>query len=285
MRKKILVIGATGNIGSNLVKLLAKNGDLVKAATRNPESYVAQPNIEPVAFDYDKPETYEPALRGMDRAFVIARSGDPESDKVINPLIDKAKAAGLKHIVLLTSMGANQVETSPLYKAEQHLMASGIDYTILRPNWFMQNFSRGFILPTIQQSDGIYLPVGEGKTSFIDTRDIAAVAAKSLTENGRHAGQAYPLTGGQSLSYAETARIISNVAGRPIQYVAISDDDLRKNLAEAGWPPGQIEFMVAIFQPVKHGLAAAIDPTLASLLGREPISFEQFARENADVWK
>ncbi len=217
MRNKILVIGATGNIGSSLVKLLAENGEKVKAATRNPENYVGQPNIEPVPFDYDKPETYEPALKEVDRAFIIARSGDPESDKVISLLIDKAKAAGLKHIVLLTSMGANRVETSPLYKAEQYLIASSIDYTILRPNWFMQNFSRGFILPTIQQNGSIYLPVGEGKTSFIDTRDIAAAAAKTLTENGRHAGQAYPLTGGQSLSYAEAADIIANVAGRPIQ--------------------------------------------------------------------
>ena len=284
MSKKILVIGATGNVGSHLVKLLLEKGEHVKAATRKPEAYPAQPNVEVTAFEFDDSETYAPALEGVDRVFLLAKSADPEPQKTLIPFIDQARAAGVKHIVLMTAIGVDQVEDLGLRKVEKHLMASGIDYTILRPNWFMQNFSRGFILPSIKENGAFYLPADDAKTSFIDTRDISAVAAEALSGNG-HKGQEYALTGGQALSYGEAAAIIFKESGREVKYVAISDDDMREAMKSAGWLPEQVEFMVGLFYTVRQGWAAPISPAVSSVLGRDPISFEQFARENADAWK
>lgn len=285
MAHKILVIGATGNIGHTLVRLLAEKGEMVKAATRHPHTYTAQTGVEAAAFDFDQPESYAPALAGVDRVFAIPKNADPEAQKTLNPFIDAAKAAGVKHVVLSTAMGVDQAPPDLGYRqAELHLMQSGLAYTILRPNWFMQNFNPGFILPMIQQGGAIYLPAGDAPVSFIDTHDIAAVAAKVLTEPG-HTSQEYTLTGGAALTYAEAAALISKAAGREIRYVSVPDQAMREALTGAGWWPGQVELMIGLFGGVQQGWAAPVVPILSELLGRAPISFEQFTAENAEAWR
>jgi uncharacterized protein YbjT (DUF2867 family) len=284
MSNKILVIGATGNVGHSLVQLLAVKGQTVKAASRHPAKSPQGPNIEAIAFDYDQPASYGPALAGVDRLFAISKTADASPQTTLIPLLDQAKAAGVKHVVLMTAAGVEQAEEAGLRKVEKHLIASGSAYTILRPTWFMQNFAPGFILPTIQQSGAIYLPAGEGKTSFIDTRDIAAVAAAVLTEPG-HAGQEYTLTGDQALTYGEAAAIISQVSGRTVQYVAISEEQMREALLGAGWAPEQAAFMNVLFGAVRAGWAAGISPAVKQILGRDPIKFAQFAAENAAAWR
>ncbi|MEI6045860.1 MAG: SDR family oxidoreductase, partial [Chloroflexota bacterium] len=270
MSKKILVVGATGNIGRTLVNLLAEKGESVKAATRHPETYQAHANVEAVAFDYDQPESYGPALAKADRLFLLPKAGDPEADKTLIALIERAKQEGwVGHIVLLTAMGVDQAdENLGLRRAELHLINSGIAYTILRPNWFIQNFAGGFILPSIKAMGGIYLPAGDAKTSFIDTRDIAAVAAEAFTDD-RHWNKEYTLTGGEALSYQEAAAIVSEVAGRTIPYASISEDDARVGLSRMGWPAVQIDFMLQLFGAVRQGWTAAISPVVAEILGEE----------------
>ncbi|HRV96460.1 MAG TPA: NAD(P)H-binding protein, partial [Anaerolineae bacterium] len=178
MSHKILVLGATGNVGSALVKFLVEKGEQVKAATRHPADYPPTGNVEPVALDFERPDTYASALVGVDRVFAITKTADIHADKTLNPLIDQAKAAGVAHIILMTAMGVDQApEDVPIRRVELHLINSGVDYTILRPNWFMQNFSPGFLLPMIQQGGTFYLAADDTKTSLIDARDIAAVAA------------------------------------------------------------------------------------------------------------
>jgi uncharacterized protein YbjT (DUF2867 family) len=284
MFNQILVFGATGNVGRRLVEMLAAQGVGVKAATRQPASYDGPSGVEPVDFDLDRPETFGPALAGVDRAFVIARSGDARPQKALNAFFDQAKAAGVRHIVFLTAAGAEMNEEVGLRKAERHLMACGLDYTLLRPTWFMQNFSSGFIQPMIAHMGAIYLPAGDGKTSFIDAGDIAAVAAVALTQPG-HAGQAYTLTGGEALSYGEAAAIISEVAGRPVGYVAIPNEAFRQSLLDNGLPAESAAFMAALFQPVEQGGAAAVSPAVATILGRAPVTFRQFASENVASWR
>lgn len=285
MSNKILVIGATGNIGHTLVRLLAEKGAMVKAATRQPHTYTAQTGVEAVAFDYDRPESYAPALAGVDRVFAIPKNADPVAQETLNPFIDAAKAAGVSHVVLSTAMGVDQAPPDLGYRqVELHLMQSGMAYTILRPNWFMQNFNPGFILPMIQQGGAIYLPAGDAPVSFIDTHDIAAVAAKVLTEPV-HGGREYTLTGGTALTYAEAAALISKAAGREIRYVPVPDEAMREALTGAGWWSGQVELMVGLFGGVRQGWAAPVVPTLAELLGRAPITLAQFAAENAEAWR
>ncbi|MCB0153771.1 MAG: SDR family oxidoreductase [Anaerolineae bacterium] len=282
---KILVIGATGNVGRVLTRRLAEMGEPVKAATRQPQGYGVLENVEPVLFDYDQPDTWAKALTGVDRVFSLTKNADVQPDKTVIPFFDAAKAAGIEHIVFMTAMGVDQApDALPLRQVEKYLMASGVAYTILRPNWFMQNLNPGFLLPPIQQSGAFYLPAAEAKTSLIDTQDIAAVAAVILTEAG-HRGKEYTLTGGEALSYHEAAQIMSEFAGRQITYVPVDDDALRGALTGAGWLTEQAEFMVGLFQGVRQGWAAPVSPAVSQLLGRDPITFTDFARENAAAWR
>jgi len=284
MSQHILVVGATGNVGSTLVQLLAGQGVSVKAATRSPEKYAAQPGVTPVRFEYDEFATHASALEGVDRVFLIAKPMEAAPQKALIPLIDRAKAVGVKQIVFMTAMGVDQAEGTGMRMVEKHLIASGVPYTILRPNWFMQNFNHGFLLPALKQAGAIFVPAGDAKTSFIDTRDIAAVAAKTLIDPS-HIGKEYTLTGGEALSYAEAATMLASVSGRDIRYVAISDDDLRNALAHLNLAADAIEFMIGLFYVARQGWTAPVSPVVASVLGRAPISFEAFAREYAAVWK
>jgi uncharacterized protein YbjT (DUF2867 family) len=284
MSEHTLVFGATGNVGRRLVDILAAQGVPVRAATRQPAGYDGPQGVEAVDFDLDRPETFGAALAGVGHVLVIARSGDAQPETALSAFFDQAKAAGVQHVVFLTAAGVEMNEEVGLRKAERYLMASGLDYTILRPTWFMQNFSAGFIQPMIAQMGAIYLPAGDGKTSFIDAADIAAVAAVALTQPG-HAGQAYTLTGGEALGYDEAAAIISEVAGRTVGYVAIPNDAFRQSLLDNGWPANSADFMANLFRPVEQGWAAAVSPAVATILGRAPITFRQFAEANAAAWQ
>ncbi|MCB0164604.1 MAG: SDR family oxidoreductase [Anaerolineae bacterium] len=285
MSHKILVLGATGNVGSSLVEFLVKKGKQVKAATRHPADYPSTDNVEPVSLDFERPETYAPALVGVDRVFALTKTADVQADKTLTPLIDQAKAAGVTQIVLMTALGVDQApEDVPIRRLELHLINSGIDYTILRPNWFMQNFNPGFLLPMIQQGGTFYLAADDAKTSFIDTRDIAAVAAVVLTEEG-HAGKEYALTGGEAFTYSEAAAILSEAANREINYVAIDDGAFREALASAGWRPEQVGFFADLFYIVRQGWVASVSPAVAEILEREPISLQQYAFNYAEAWR
>lgn len=285
MNNKCLVIGATGSIGAPLVQYLVEKGESIKAATRNPDNYIAQTNVEPVYFDYDKPETLTSALEKVNRVFMITKPNDHEPDRTLNPFIEKAQFAGVRHIVLVTALGVEQAGDELGYRrVEKHLMASGIDYTILRPGWFMQSFISGFILSTIKQHNRISLPVADAKISLIDSRDIAAVGAVSLTEEG-HKGKEYTLTGGTALNFVEIAEILSQVTQRTIEYVNVSTKELSEIISEVGGYPGPLKLMERFFQSVQKGNFALISPAVSEVLGRDPISFKQFARENATHWK
>ena len=151
MSEKILVIGSTGNVGTHLVQLLAEEGQAVKAATRQPQNYPVRMKVEAVKFEYEDSSSYAPALEGVDRVFLLAKTTDPEPQNTLNPFIDAAVKAGVRHVVLMTAKGAEQSEDAGLRKVEKHLIASGLAYTILRPSWFMQNFYPGFCIRVLRR--------------------------------------------------------------------------------------------------------------------------------------
>jgi uncharacterized protein YbjT (DUF2867 family) len=287
---EVLVVGATGNIGRPLVELLAAQGERVRASTRHPETYAKRAGVEPVGFDYDRPATWPPAFDGIDRALILpAVVACPEATTI--PIIDEARNAGVRRVVLVTAMGVEQQEMQDHSAAarsqraiELHLVESGIAYTILRPNWFMQNLNPGFFLTMIRERGGLYLPTADSRTSHIDTRDIAAVAAAALTEAG-HEGMEYTLTGPEALDFDEVAHILSEATGREISYVAISDTEMRRDLATESWPRDQIEMTVSWLALMRQGWYAPVSASVTEILRRPPITLRQFAEENAEAWR
>ncbi len=279
-----LVIGASGRVGGEVVRLLLEKGEKVRAAARDPLSRRFPDLVEVVKFDFDRPESFASALKGVHKVFLVARPGDNQSDRAAMPLIDEAKKQDIRLIVNLTAMGVDEDETFMLRLLEKYLEASGIPFVHLRPNWFMQNFDSGPMSADIRSTGAIHLPAGDAKLSFIDARDVAAVACAALT-HPRHTGNAYTLTGAEALSHFEAVERISKAAGKTISYVPITEEAARAGLSARGVPSGYIERWADFFSKVSRGLCSPISGDLESVLGRSPILFDQYAEDYADSWR
>jgi len=273
----ILVIGASGAVGSELSRLLAAQGQtVVRATSRTPEA------ADQVQLDLVTRVGLESALDGVDRAFFLAPPGYVDQEALLAPLIDAAKTRGLGKVVLMTAMGANADEASPMRKAERRLEASGVAFNIIRPNWFMQNFNT-FWLHGIQTVGQILLPVGLAKGSFIDARDIAATAAALLTTDA-FANQDFDLTGPRALDHNEVAAILSKAAGKSIGYTDITPEAMLQGLLGAGIPRDYAEFLLLILGFFKAGYAERTTDSVLTITGHPPRTFEHYAQDYRANW-
>ncbi|MFO0612863.1 MAG: SDR family oxidoreductase [Polyangiaceae bacterium] len=286
MSTTILVTGATGTIGSQVVAALAgRDGVAVRAAVRGgKEAKTKAKNVSTVDFEYDRRETLAPALDGVERLFLVT----PFSDKQVelaSHLIDAAKSAGVKRIVKLSAIGCDiepGIQLGRWHRAvEKHVEASGIPYTFLRPNNFFENFIN-FYGP--DKEGTIYLPWGDARCSFIAGADIAEVAALALTSSG-HEGKAYELTGPAAISIAEAAAAIAEAAGRGVRYVDVPEAAARKALLDFGAPAWMTDAMMELHAIDKAGYAAATNDTFEKLTGRPATPFAVFAQKHAAAWK
>jgi len=285
MNEAILVTGASGNLGGEVVRQLLERGERVRAALRNPAgAKVATEGLEAVRFDYHDPRTFVPALDGASRIYVVLPPLDPEAPQYFAPFLQAAKQVGVGQLVLTSAIGVDQNDAAPLRQVELQIEASGIPYTHLRPNFFMENFSTGFLSPMIREAGEISLTAGDEKTSFISVVDIAAVAVAALTGQGHH-GKAYPLTGPEGLSHAEVAAMISSAADRQIGYRAIDDETMRAAFKEGGLPESAIKYASVLYQLVRAGSVAGVTDDVKRVLGREPVDFTTFTRVNAKCWR
>jgi uncharacterized protein YbjT (DUF2867 family) len=283
-RMEILVIGAAGTVGRHLTSILARRGAAVRAATRNPQSLADLGAVARVVeFDFDRSLTFAAALDGVDRAFLMARPGDPRPDVTAAPLVAAMRRAGVRHVVHMTGMGVDRREDLPLGRLERAIEGSGMAFTHLRPNYFLQNLAAAPLVDGIRERGEIALAAGDARIAFVDARDIAAVAAEALvTEAPRDA--AYTLTGGEAVSYDDVARAIAAAARRPVRYTARTDGAARAALAAAGLSPELIERRLGFLALARSGALATPSPDVARVLGRPPISLAEFARDHAAAW-
>jgi uncharacterized protein YbjT (DUF2867 family) len=272
-----LIFGARGQIGSELARLLQADGQHVLRATHG-----AATEPDQVHIDLGNGTGIVAAFARANRAFLLCPPGYTRQDLLLAPAIEAAVRHGLNKVVLMTAMGADADPESPLRRAELQLERSGLAYTVLRPNWFMQNF-QNFWLHSILAEGRIKLPVGTAKGSFIDTRDIAAVAAAVLG-NSAHNGRAFDLTGAEALDHGQVAALLSETSGRAIRFEDIPPEAMRPGLLAAGLSPDYADFLLLILGYFKQGYAERITTSVQDILGRAPIGFAQHAREYRQVW-
>lgn len=283
----ILVTGATGTIGSQVVDALKAHKDVqVRAAVRSAAKAAALKggNVTPVDFEYDKPEQLKAAVQGVDKIFLVTPFAQNQVE-LATRLVDAAKAAGVKHIVKLSAIGVQNepgIQLGRWHRAvEKAIEASGIAWTFLRPNNFMENFLNYY--PPDAQGN-IYLPWGNAACSFIAGSDIAAVAAAALTGSG-HENKAYDLTGPQAFTIGQAAQSIGEVSGRKINYIDVPEAAASKAMLDMGMPQWMVDAMMELHGINKAGYAAGVTDTVQKVTGRAPVSFSQFAQKHAARWK
>lgn len=283
----ILITGATGHTGAEVVRLVTAKGARVRALVRNPEKAdtIAGGGVETAAGDLDKPETLSRALIGIEKVFLLS-TADPRQVELQGNLVIAAKRAGVKHIVKMSALGAaldSPVSFSRWHaQTEAQIEKSGIAYTHLRPHFFMQNilmFAGG-----VARDGAIRAPVKDGKISLVDTRDIAAVAARVLTEGG-HEGKAYDITGPEALSFAEIATKIGAATGKNVTYADAAPGDARRAMLGMGMKDWMVDAMLALYGVFSGGHAAAVTNVVPRVTGAPARSFDLFAKEHAHVFK
>jgi uncharacterized protein YbjT (DUF2867 family) len=282
----ILVTGASGNVGKTVLQEVAKSGAKHRAMYRSAaEAAKAPAGTETVIADFAKPETLGAALRDVKSVYLVC-SPIPELVQLESNMIDACVAAGVKHVVQNSALGAGDYDKSfPSWhrKVEDKLKGTRLTWTILRPNSFHQNVV-AFYAPTIRTQGVFYSSMRDAKNSFLDTRDIAVVAARSLAD-GEHAGKTYELNGPEAINYAELARKISKVTGREVKYVDIPMEAQKKAMLEQGVPEWLVAALLDLQQYYLNGKGGETDGLLQKLLGRGPITMGQFLAENADEFR
>jgi uncharacterized protein YbjT (DUF2867 family) len=286
----ILVTGATGNVGREVVRELAALGATVRGTTARAAVIdeaearrVPAGQAETARFDFLDPATFPAAFDGVDRLFLMRPPAISNIQRDMQPAIDYAAAHGVRHVVFLSLLGVERNPAVPHAKIEKLVMASGMDWTMLRCGFFMQNLDTTHRADLVE-ADDIFVPAGGGRTAFIDARDIGAVAARVLTEPG-HENQAYTLTGSEALTYGEVAAIMSEELGRPITYSAPSALAFARRFRRRGYGGGHVGVMLIIYLTTRLGMAAGIHPDVERLLGRPPITMRQYVRDYADKFE
>lgn len=284
----ILVTGATGLNGRALVERLSARGVAVRALVRNAAKAAALsalPHVEIVEGDMARPETLAAPLRGVERAMLIS-SSDPAMLDVQTNFIDAARGAGVRHVVKLS--GIIPEIDSPFRFArmhgeiEQRLEASGLAFTHLRAGEFMASYFRQ--VPNIVAKSALSLPMEDARIASIDVGDIAEVAAIVLTSAG-HEGKTYPLTGPEALTMTEVADKLSTVIGKTIRYVNVAPEDAKKAQLAAGMPPYLVDALAELFAERRKGKEGNVSPVAQTLLGRRPMSFDEFASRHAAIFR
>ena len=279
----ILVTGATGTVGREVVAQLLATGEQVRGMTRNPAAAKLDARVEVAQGDFAAPDTLSRAVDGVDRVFSLTfgpQTGNHERD-----LARAAEKAGVRHIVKLSAMGGDRETKNAIRKwheeGEEAIKKTGIGWTVVRPGGFMSNALHW--RETIRTQRKVFSNYGDGKLPSVHPRDIAAVAVRALTSDG-HDRKTYELTGPEALSIREQVDILSEALGRRIEYVPIPDDAARKGMEKAGMPALLIDALIPFAAFIRSGRAAEVLPTVEQVTGRPALTFRDWAREHANAF-
>ncbi|RIV68580.1 NmrA family NAD(P)-binding protein [Flagellimonas aequoris] len=271
--ENILVIGGTGKTGRRVAESLTQSGYNVRIVGRKTNP----------AFDWENPSTYDIALKDMDRAYIVYYPdlAVPGSRDAITTLTEKALAAGLEKVVLLSGKGETEAEA-----CEGIVANSGLNYTLVRASWFNQNFSEGAFLEFILNGT-VALPMPEAKIPFVDVDDIADVVSKVIVDD-TYNGQTITVTGPQKRTFKEVVDLMAEASNKQIQFVPISIDEFKDGMRKAGLPDSHVWLFGYLFQEVLgNSDNQEISDDVAKVLGRPARDFESFALETAasGIWK
>lgn len=283
---KILVTGSTGNVGRYVLESLLKMNEDVVAATSNPDSckYIKTDHLSIVRFDFTKPETFDEALNGVDRVFLMRppHLGKPTD---LYPFIDAMKKNHIILVSFLSLMGNENNPIPPHHKIEKYIEKIGLPFAHIRPGFFMQNIS-GIHAEEIRKLNQIYIPAGKSKTSFIDAQDIGLAAATLLHDPQKFRNTAHTITGSQSLDYFEVAKILSDVTDRVITYPNIGFLEYRKYyIKQRKLDKRYVDVTIALYFMTRMGTAKKITEEFYKITGQKPKTFLQFAYDNKDAFK
>jgi len=271
----VLVLGATGKTGSRVAGRLSERGVSVRTAARRGAD---------IHFDWNNPATFEGALQGVTGVYLVSPVMRVDFAGVVSDFLDQAERAGVQNVTYLSAYGMEHAPAEVALRAVELDLESRGSFTcsIIRPAWFMQNFSETFLKPV---DDEIVVPGGTGTEAFVNAEDIASVAAATLAEPERHAGRAYAPTGPESLTLDEAARIISAAAGRTILYRDTDRADWVGAMVRSGVPAEYGEVLRALTETIASGRGSRPNGDVLAATGAAPVSFADFAAEAAPAWK
>ena len=285
MDSKILVIGASGKVGSALVRHLAGLGVATRAGVRNLDIENELPEgMEPVAFDYEKPGLMRAALTDVKILFLMTPPDNRQVDWATRA-IDHAVDVGVERVVRLSIAAAPMVPGIQIGRwhrtVERYLMASGLDWTVIRPVPYMQNFLGMF---PRRNGTEYYAPLGQGKVSYIDVEDVGAFCAWALTHS-EATGQTFTITGNDVLAAKEAIATINQSAQVKLRYTAANKAVWRQDMLEKGMPEWFVGVLSELFSVLGTGKVSAVSDTFKEKLGRDPVTFEQFVQRNAKAFQ
>jgi len=279
---KILLTGATGAVGTQLVKKLSELNIPFRALVRREDHgdlLRSLPHAEVVTGDLADPSSLNRAFQGIEKAFLLTNSSEQAEQLQLN-FVHASHNAGVKHLVKLSQFAAD--ENSPVrflrYHAsvENRIKELGLNYTFLRPNLFMQGL---IALKDYIRNDGIfYAAVGNAAISIVDIRDIAAVAVKSLTENG-HGNNVYNITGKEAITHFQMAETFSHVLGKKVTFIDVDPEQMKEAFKAAGFPAWQVEGLIEDYAHYSRGEASEVYNTVNDITNRSAITFEQFVND------
>jgi uncharacterized protein YbjT (DUF2867 family) len=269
-----LVLGGTGKTGSRVASRLLSRGLPVRTAARSGAD---------AHFDWDDPETYAPALHGARRVYLVGPVMRTDFADQVSVFLDQAEAAGARHVTYLSAHGIDSAppETAMRSVELDLLGRQGLSHAILRPAWFMQNFSETFLRPA---GGAIVVPAGDGAEAFVDAEDIAAVATATLADPQAHASAQYALTGPEALTITEAAKIISDVSGQAIDYTDIDRAEWVAAAVAGGVPAGYGAVLRMLTETIASGHGSRPSSDVEKATGTAPVRFADFARRTAAAW-